>query len=167
MNFSKRLTLGRPRRQKRLQSRTETAGAGVSPQPLIQSLGRLRPSSSEPSLPGPAPSLPGPAPSLPGPASLNTAARTFLSSSRTTRGPGRRYQPGQVRVSKFISPFFKRLRTSTMGQTTGPLQYDSDGQDRSRPKSTPINYTQPAAQPLPRRLHKNVLNNEQPGWLAV
>lgn len=153
MNFSKRLTLGRPRRQKRLQSRTETAGAGVSPQPLIQSLGRLRPSSSEPSLPGPA--------------SLNTAARTFLSSSRTTRGPGRRYQPGQVRVSKFISPFFKRLRTSTMGQTTGPLQYDSDGQDRSRPKSTPINYTQPAAQPLPRRLHKNVLNNEQPGWLAV
>lgn len=35
------------------------------------------------------------------------------------------------------------------------------------PASHQPNYTHPAAQPLPRSPDKNVLNNEQPGWLAV
>lgn len=162
-----RLTPGRPQRQKRLQSRIESAGAGV-----------FAPSFGSKPWEAP-PRLLRTRPSLPGPASLDPAARKLLGSSKATRGSRRKDRPVQVGVSKFISPFLKRLGTSTMGQTTGPqgppgpLQYNSHGQDKIPSQINRINYTHPAAQPLPRSPpptptpHKNVLNNKQAGWLAV
>lgn len=135
-----------------------------------QNLEKLRPRSSEPPpLPPRALPLPSRASPLPTQPPENFSALQRLSEVPVAAS-ARTSQSRKEFQRTFISPFFNQLCTNTMRQTTGPqgrhgpLQYDSDGQDRSHPKLTLPLHTLPLCLD-PEAV--NGLNNKQPGWLAV
>lgn len=165
------LTPVRRQWHKRLQSGIESAGTGGWPQALTSKT--LRSSApappSRPPLPPRALPLPSRAFPLPTQPPENFSALQRLSEVPVAAS-ARTSQSRKEFQRTFISPFFNQLCTNTMRQTTGPqgrhgpLQYDSDGQDRSHPKLTLPLHTLPLCLD-PEAV--NGLNNKQPGWLAV